>query len=60
MNDELSTTVGMETTLCTDDKSNSFTFKKKNVLDTTQTTTNSVISKGSSKIKVRTFRKNDD
>ena len=47
----------METTLCTD---NSFSFKKKGILDETQTTTNSIISKGSNKIKVRTFRKNDD
>jgi hypothetical protein len=47
----------MENTQCTDD---SFTFKKKGILDITQTTTNSIFSKGSNKIKVRTFRKNDD
>jgi hypothetical protein len=47
----------VESTQCTDD---SFTFKKKGILDITQTTTNSIISKGSNKIKVRTFKKNDD
>jgi len=57
MNGDLSTTVGMETTVCTDD---SFSFKKKGILDTTGTTTNSIFSKVSSKIKVRTFRKNND
>ena len=38
----------------------SFTFKKKGILDITQTTTSSIFSKVTNKIKVRTFRKNDD
>jgi hypothetical protein len=52
------TTYDMETTQCTSD--DSFTFKKKGILDITQTTSNSIISKVSNKIKARTFRKNDD
>jgi hypothetical protein len=56
-NGDLSTTNAGETTQFTDD---SFTFKKKNILDTTQTTNNSLFSKASSKIKVRNFRKKHD
>ena len=51
---DLSTSNVGDHTQYTDD---SFTFKKKGALDTTQTTNNSLFSKASSKFRVRNFRK---
>ena len=53
-NGDLSTSNAGDATQFTDD---SFTFKAKNNLNTTTTTNNSLFSKGSSKLKVRDFRK---
>ena len=53
-NPDLSTSNVGDHTQCSED---SFTFKKKGALDTTQTTNNSLFSKASSKFRVRNFRK---